>query len=138
MLSVRILAKHCGEALWKNAIFVLTFANSLDDYRLAWRNLTDSEKQEKFRQEIDQWESFIRSNLTEYAGVPPSIVKTVSIVPVGHYTSPLLLDKQNWVEALKHECIQKLSQSASKESSSLLKKILVFVSKCLNGNGALQ
>ena len=113
MLSIGILTKQFGVGFWTSAIFALTFANSLEDYRLAWRNLTDSEKQEKFRQEMDQWESFIRSNLTKYAGVPRDIVKTVSVVPVGHYMNPFLLNGQNWIEVLKNECITKLFQSAS-------------------------
>ena len=127
MLSVEILTKHFGVTFWKNAIFALTFANIIEEYRPAWRNLTDSEKQEKFRQEIDQWKSFIEYNLIEYARVPPAIVETVSIVPVGHYTSPLLLDEQNWVEVLKHECIERLSQSVSKKVSSYRKKIICWL-----------
>ena len=113
ILSIEILTKHFEVTFWENAIFALTFANNMEQYRPAWRNLTSDEKQESFRKEIDEWDSFIRHNLTEYAEVPQSIADTVSVIPVGHYTVPTLMNGQNWSENFKSLCDKSCRQSRS-------------------------
>ena len=108
MLSVCILTEQFGAAFWTNAIFALTFANNLEGYRPTWTNMTTDEKESAFGNEVELWESFIRKNLTEYAKVPESIIKTVSVIPVGHYSAPVLIDGQNWIDNLKSLCNEAL------------------------------
>ena len=108
MLSIRILTKHFKKSFWRHAIFALTFANCVEEYRPLWRDLTDEEKRQEFNKEIEQWESFIKDNLIKYARIPDDIVNTIAVIPVGHNASDSLLDGQNWIEKLKSLCCDRL------------------------------
>ena len=125
ILSIRTLTEHFGTAFWTNAIFALTFANNLEYYRPAWKNLSTIEKEKKFVEEIREWESFIRKNLAGYAGVPQDIVGSVSVIPVGHYAAPTLMNRQNWIETTQESLCDKartLSQGSSGKPSNSRKK----------------
>ena len=90
----------------------------MEQNRPAWRNLTSDEKQEFFRKEIDEWDSLISHNSTEFA--TQSIADTVSVIPVCYYTVPTLMNGQNWSENFKSLCDKscRRSQSASSQQDS--------------------
>ena len=115
---MRILTKYFRKSFWRNAVIVLTFTNCLEVQHPHWGEIADDKKQEAFKKELEEWERFVRNGLHKNSSVPLSIVDTVSVVPVGYSTSPLLLNGENWIENLKTKCCVKLFQSISDQQST--------------------
>ena len=118
LLSIRALTEYFGTAFWTNAIFALTFADNLEYQRPAWKKLTIKEKQEKFAEEITEWKSFISKNLASYARIPQETVDTVSVIPVGHFTTPMLLNGKNWITTMQEEALKAADKAADMADKS--------------------
>ena len=105
--AMKTLTKHFGKTFWKDAIVTLTFANSFEHHRLNWRGQDTEQKQESFKKEMEEWQECVKYCLST-VGVPQKIVETVTIIPVGYSTDPMLLNGDNWVPKLKALCVNRL------------------------------
>ena len=99
------LTKELGAGIWKNALFVLTFANRYineaeDKYDEA------EEIQEEFDKRKELWTTTIRAALRDEVGVDAGVADKVRVIPAGHANKPRLLPKSEywmsnlWFEAL--------------------------------------
>ena len=131
--AMRILTKFFKKSFWRHAVIVLTFADCLEKQHPHWGVITDKEKQEAFKEELEEWKKFVMDGLCKNASVPHSVVDTVSVIPVGCPTSPLLLNKENWVENLKNKCSEKLSQSISDQQNTDTKAQNCGYFSCISG-----
>ena len=89
--AMRLLTQTFGEEFWKNAIFMLTFANDiLDDAEL--ESDDPKEQQQYFNKQLEDWESLLRDRLQTNVGLPKELVQDIIIVPAGHCNQPQLPD----------------------------------------------
>ena len=81
-----------GHDLWKNTVFLLTFANDIvDDAELEVGD-EPSDQQQYFNTELQSWETLLRDRLKINVGVPKEIVDAIVIIPAGHCNQPKLPD----------------------------------------------
>ena len=82
--AIQKLTHTFGVDWWKNAVFVLTFANKLE---ALLRTRFPHQVESKFKERIDEWKSRIRAVLSD-AGVPQEIADNVAIEPAGYIKKP--------------------------------------------------
>ena len=113
-LAVSHLTKCFGESIWKNAIFVLTFANNASP-PLSY----EGKEADWFEERIGQFEQGLHDVLTA-AKVSEKISKTVPVVPAGYWkpTARLpdpwkLSDRHDWFNCFWLACALRMEQGAS-------------------------
>ena len=103
--ATRKLTGVLGSDIWKNALFVLTFANRYineaeDKYD------EPEEIEEEFLKRKKLWTNTIRAALRDEVGVDTDIADNVRVIPAGHANKPQLLENSEywmsnlWFEAL--------------------------------------
>ena len=102
------LTKKFGEDFWKNAIIVLTFANTIETFNLHWRGLSSEEKARCFRTKVEEYANAIKSSMTS-CGISRSIIERIKVVPAGYHTIPELPDRKYWFTPLWFACLQTIS-----------------------------
>ncbi len=110
VIAMKLLTSKLGATFWENTIIALTFANALEIQRPQWKKLTFEQKQEAFKNEVQQWESCVRECLITNIGVQRRSAKKISFIPVGYYDNFKLLDRPNWLVAFKSLCVEKLNK----------------------------
>ena len=105
--STRKLTGVLGNEIWKNALFVLTFANRCvseaeDKYD------EPEEIQEDFEKRKELWTTTIRGALRDEVGVDADISENVRVIPAGHANLPQLLpnsESEYWLSNLWFEAL---------------------------------
>ena len=100
------LTQTLGTEIWKNAIFVLTFANEV-------RPPPDSgeDRARHFRDRLQSWQDVIGRLLREKLSVPEEIIRDLAIVPSGYYHQ-CPPDRSDWYTPFWCEVFQKVKKSA--------------------------
>ena len=106
VVAMQKLTKVLGKEIWKQALFVLTFANTyigevedqLDD---------DAEKVHKaFTERKAEWIKEIHSALEREVGIDAGIASKVRVVPAGHVNVPKLTPNADyWLSSLWFEAL---------------------------------
>ena len=108
ILGMKELTQHLGPDVWKNAIFVLTFANEAAPSRprpIGWlEKLTfghlgssvDREREANFRSLLEAKEKEIPRLFRDNLKLPEELSRHVSIVPAGYQTIPPP-DRTDWL-----------------------------------------
>ena len=108
--NLRIITKAFGESIWKNAIFVLTFANQV-------KPPPSTPPREYFEERLQEWKSQIDAVLKRN-GVPDTIAEAVKIIPTGYREEYSLPGQFNWHNDLWSTC-----QQVSKEKRPILLQV---------------
>ena len=104
------LTKQFSTDFWKNAVIVLTFANTLEAMNPTWGVLkSEEEKAEKFRSKVKEYNDQIKKLLVENVRIKQDIVNKIKVVPAGHYTNQGLLDRNYWFTTLWFACLDTIS-----------------------------
>ena len=97
IVAMQKLTRVFGKDLWKNAIFVLTYANLIEDTDSAFLDAEDGEKPELFQSKIQLWKETISEALITDVGVDEAVANRIDVVPAGYSTNPALLDRDHWL-----------------------------------------
>ena len=101
IVAMTKLTNVFGEKMWKNAMFVLTFANLAED--LDSRILEaddDDEKVRLFREKLHLWRETLTNALIDDVGVDKEIAERIHVVPAGHASIPELIDRPQWLSPI--------------------------------------
>ena len=105
--TIRVMTKAFGKLIWKNAVFVLTFANMVE----APKSKSSMGKPEYFQEKLSQWKNDLRRELRTF-GVSDDLAGAVPVVPAGYYDEPTLLNGRNWLSDFWHVCFESIKESA--------------------------
>ena len=100
--AMHILNDNLGMGMWRNAIFVLSFANDIVDTGEEDLGLTGEELEDHFNTKLTDWTKRLRQTLEEELGLPEYIAQRVKVIPAGYRTSPQLIEKSGdyWLSKL--------------------------------------
>ena len=109
ILTINHFTHAFGEEVWNNAVFALTFANSV----LPARNQNDPlHRKQHFEERLQKWTKELHEALKN-AGVSEMIVETIPVAPAGYYSEPSLPDgRENWLSAFWFICLQTMKDRA--------------------------
>ena len=100
--ETKILCDIFGKRIWKNTVFVLTFAN-----KFLWRIEDDflgnpEGKKQKFIRMVKKWKQKIHAHLEMQMKIDPKIVKNTEVVPAGDHDHHQLFpdDDTKWLNEL--------------------------------------
>ena len=93
-----------GQDMWKHVIFLLTFANVLEDDAEVLE-VESAQKPDTFRRKVAEWETTLRKVLVEEIGLERNIAENVKAVPAGYEYQPALLDRDYWLSPLWFEAL---------------------------------
>ena len=99
--NVRILTKAFGESFWKNAVFVLTFANQVKPPP----SRKGTPPREYFDERLQEWKGQISAALKRN-GVSDKIAESIKMVPTGYRDDYSLPGQFNWLNDLWGTCQQ--------------------------------
>jgi len=91
MMAMKRLNETFGHELWKNMIFLLTFANDIV-YKAKLKHDKPEDQLIYFDKELQEWDSLLRACLESTIGVPKEIVDGIVITPAGHKNQPIIPD----------------------------------------------
>lgn len=115
VIVMKKLTRSFGNDLWKNAVIVLTFANTIEDLKKArWKGFTAEEKATEFKKLIREWREQIRDILIGDVKVPRHIVDTIRTVPAGYYLERSLPDRDYWLSTLWFTCFTAIQTGKGK------------------------
>lgn len=97
IIAMKKLTNTFGEKMWENALFVLTFANTMEDADTDILEAEDDEKPELFRAKIQMWRDTLARALIQDVGVDDRVADRIQVVPAGHPKVPALLDRDHWL-----------------------------------------
>ena len=100
VIAMKKLTEIFGNEFWSNAIIVLTFANILEALNFEWKRLLPDDKAKAFTAKIERWEKQIKEILIVDVQVPEAIIKSITIIPAGHYEEPHLPGRRHWLSTL--------------------------------------
>ena len=92
------ITRYMGESVWKNAAYVLTFANEVKPSRRPRGAILPTEA-EYFEEKLRETDKILHEYLHEEGHVSADIAKEVPVVPAG-YDDPSLPGCSNWFEVL--------------------------------------
>ena len=105
------LTKGLGPSIWKNALFVLTFANRVEPPPVRGEKLTSEQRKKKvldhFKKRLAEWEEKLQDATTK-AGVDAKIAARIPVVPAGFDAD--LPDRDNWLSPLWYESILRMKE----------------------------
>ena len=104
--AITQLTKDLGVDIWKNAVFVLTFANQVQPP-------PESGKQQCkfFEEKLHTWKDAIIQLLQRKLSVPENIIKDIAIIPTG-YQEENPPDRNNWLTWFWVEAFRKVKECA--------------------------
>ena len=88
-VCMKKLIKVFGSAMWEHTLFVLTFANVLENVDDKLREAEDVEKPSIFKEILEERERELKSRLEKDVGVSK---EKIHFVPAGYPRKPMLLD----------------------------------------------
>ena len=97
IVAMQKLTRVFGKGLWKNAIFVLTYANLIEDTDSVFLDAEDGQKPELFQSKVKLWKESISEALIKDVGVDEAVANRIDVVPAGHSSNPALLDRDHWL-----------------------------------------
>ena len=111
--AIRKLTIGLGRDIWKNAIFVMTFANDVRARRERGQKLTPDEERKQnltfFKQRIEEWRAKHVGAVIE-AGVDAKVAESIPIVPAGYDQEQALPDRDNWLSPLWYASILRMKE----------------------------
>ncbi len=116
------LTEAFGPKFWKNAIIVLTFANTLQAFNVKWEDLSIKQKQEAYKAKIKEWEEQIKDILIEDIKIPKDVVDAIKVVPAGHYLKAELPGFGYWLSSLWFECVNTIPNKEARLSMLQINK----------------
>ena len=101
------LTEALGPELWKNAVFVLTFANEVKPPPGSYPD----QATQHFKDTLHSWKDAIGRLLGERLSVPEEIIRDIAIIPAGyHQQAPP--DRRDWFTPFWREACRKFKESA--------------------------
>ena len=101
--AIRKLTLGLGSSIWQNAVFVLTFANSVEPPLVRGEKLTSEQRKKKvldhFKKRLAEWKRKLQEAVVR-AGVDAKIAASIPVVPAGYDFEMGLPDRDNWLTAL--------------------------------------
>ena len=118
--AMHILNDTLSMAMWRNAVFVLSFANDVVDTGEEDYELTGKELEDYFNTKLTDWTEKLRQTLEDELGIPDEIAQRVRVIPAGYYASPQLIKKSGdfWLSKL---WMGALYAASSKAQPALIK-----------------
>ena len=122
IIGIKELTECVGPDVWKNAMFVLTFANEVpsEPKPRGWierftfgyfRASDDSERKEKFKSLLAEWEEAIPKFLRDKVILPKELASGISIVPAG-YGNLSPPDRTDWFSEFWFTALSKSKDEA--------------------------
>ena len=93
-------------SIWKNAIFALTFANSVQPSPESGEDPLTF-----FSEKLHSWRDAIIQLLRQKLSIPEEIIKNVAIIPAGYYQANPP-DRKDWLTSFWVEAFRKVKESA--------------------------
>ena len=83
--ETKVLCDIFGKSIWKNTVFILTFAN-----KFLWQNEDDfmgnpEGKKQKFVRQVKKWKEKIHVHLEKQMKIDSKIVKNIEVIPAGKH-----------------------------------------------------
>ena len=104
--AITQLTKDLGADIWKNAVFVLTFANQVQP-----PPESGEERCKFFKEKFHTWKDAIIQLLQRKLSVPENIIKDIAIIPTGyHQENPP--DQTDWLTCFWVEAFRKVKECA--------------------------
>ena len=100
------LTETLGSELWKNAVFVLTFANEVKP-----PPGSSVDRVKHFKDTLQSWQDVIARLLRERLSVPEEIIKHTTIVPTGYRQHPPP-DRSDWLTPFWRQAFDRIQESA--------------------------
>ena len=117
--KIKELTQRVGPDVWKNAMFVLTFANQLHFkpkprgllQKLTFGYSVKSERREMFKSLLTLWEEAVVEYLGDKLKLPKEITSGICIVPAGYgkFSPP---DRTDWLSELWFTALSKCKKAA--------------------------
>ena len=121
-IGIKEFTERVGADVWKNAMFVLTFANEVpskpkpcgwvETFTFGyWGSSDDMERKEEFKALLAKWEEVIPMFLRDKVKLPEELISSVSIVPAGYgkYPPP---DCTDWFSEFWFAALSKVKEEA--------------------------
>ncbi len=105
--TIRVITKAFGASIWRNAVFVLTFANMVQVPRSKSPMVKEVYFEEKFAQWKDELQAAVRA-----LDVPNEIATGIPVVPAGYYNEPTLPNRSDWLSDFWHVCFATIKEAA--------------------------
>ena len=109
--AIRKLTKGLGSSIWKNALFVLTFANKVEPPPVRGEKLTPERRKKKvlehFKKRLAEWKKKLQEAVVK-AGVDAKIAAHIPVVPAGYDVD--LPDRDNWLSPLWYASILRMKE----------------------------
>ena len=112
IVAMQKLTETFGKGMWENALFILTFANLIEDTDTAILRAEDARKPELFQSKLDMWKKNLITALIKDVGVDPKIANRIDVVPAGYYNDPALLDRDHWLSPVWFAALYAMKQRA--------------------------
>ena len=110
--AVTIVTEAFGRDIWKNTMFVLTYANVFKrDLETTLGSDSEISLEQAFENRIDEWRSKIQQTL-EKNSVDPAIVKNILVKPAGYYKKRSLPGRSYWLSDLWTHALLTVSDRA--------------------------
>ena len=104
--NVKAVNAAFGESIWKNTVFVLTFANLAKPPP----SRNDTAPIDYFNERLLEWKREIQAVLKK-SGVSSVLVQSIKIVPAGYHDKGVLPGKaNNWLNEFWHTCLEVTSE----------------------------
>lgn len=114
IIAMKKITKAFGNDFWKSTVIVLTFANSIEAVNYDIKYLSPEKKIEEIKKVISQWINQIKNILIKDVKIPKEIVKSILIVPAGHYMEPHIPGCRYWLSNLWFHCVHAISSPEAK------------------------
>ena len=110
--TMKILTEAFGQEFWRHAMFVLTFANKVDNPEIP-RN-DDSEMANFFENKLSEWEGKLITTLEKDLNIPKEITFKVPVIPAGIYNERDLPGYPYWFSKLWEKATNRMSENPKK------------------------
>ena len=97
IIAMKKLTEVLGKGVWKNTLFVLTFANLAEDTDSEILQAEAKRKAMLFRKKLETWKTILANNLVNELDVDREVANSIDVVPAGYHAEPKLLDRDHWL-----------------------------------------
>jgi tRNA U34 5-carboxymethylaminomethyl modifying GTPase MnmE/TrmE len=115
--AMKKLTKAFGVEFWNRAIFVLTFANEIQDP-------VDPEDKIKteahFKKRLEVWKEFLPEIVEERTKIPAEIVRRIPIIPVGYYNIRDLPGQKLWFTKFWLAALNRMKEAGANGADYML------------------
>ena len=114
--------QRVGSGIWKNTMFVLTFANQVLPYPkpAGWLQMLtfgnygtpdNAERKEKFRLLLNDWEENLPKFLRDKVKLPEELISDICVIPAGYHNIPPP-DRTDWLSDFWFAAFNKIKEDA--------------------------